>query len=253
MYTPKSRFQTTKTMYKSWSRVMFEHGFYLKILKTGRGLFTWCYAAKHCGPVLLRNDIWRSILQADAILNNDIQRMKYYYFNDFPEFWVQFRLESGKMQAHVQTTSSGTRQMLMHKKTYMIPIADQCRAKVTYIYIYIYEPHHEKTCLVAYANNKSADQPACPRSLISAFVIRYLDSLNTEYLSCCIHKAKLLSSLGQKYNIFCFPLNGPTQKMFFMIWKLIFFIHQNLYLLIRGLFFITFFYFSVQFYCKILN
>ena len=28
-----------------------------------------------------------------------------------------------------------------------------------------------------YANNKGADQPAQPRSLISAFVFRYLDSL----------------------------------------------------------------------------
>ena len=28
-----------------------------------------------------------------------------------------------------------------------------------------------------YANNKAADQPAHPRSLISAFVVRYLDSI----------------------------------------------------------------------------
>ena len=31
-------------------------------------------------------------------------------------------------------------------------------------------------CLIAYANNKGADQPAHPRSLISAFVVRWLDS-----------------------------------------------------------------------------
>ena len=31
-------------------------------------------------------------------------------------------------------------------------------------------------CLMAYANNKGADQPAHPRSLISAFVVRCLDS-----------------------------------------------------------------------------
>ena len=39
------------------------------------------------------------------------------------------------------------------------------------------EPHHEKSCLMPYANNKGADQPAHPRSLISAFVVRYVDSI----------------------------------------------------------------------------
>ena len=32
-------------------------------------------------------------------------------------------------------------------------------------------------CLIVYANNKGADQPAHPRSLISTFVVRYLDSM----------------------------------------------------------------------------
>ena len=32
-------------------------------------------------------------------------------------------------------------------------------------------------CLMSYANNKGADQPAHPRSLISAFVVRCLDSV----------------------------------------------------------------------------
>ena len=32
-------------------------------------------------------------------------------------------------------------------------------------------------CLMPYANNKGADQPAHPRSLISAFVVRYLDKI----------------------------------------------------------------------------
>ena len=39
------------------------------------------------------------------------------------------------------------------------------------------EPGHEKTCLMSYTNNKRADQPAHPRSLISAFVVRCLDSV----------------------------------------------------------------------------
>ena len=30
---------------------------------------------------------------------------------------------------------------------------------------------------MSYANNKGADQPAHPRSLISTFVVRYLDSI----------------------------------------------------------------------------
>ena len=32
-------------------------------------------------------------------------------------------------------------------------------------------------CLMSYANNNDADQPAHPRSLISAFIIRCLDSI----------------------------------------------------------------------------
>ena len=40
-----------------------------------------------------------------------------------------------------------------------------------------YEPGHEKMCLMSYANNKGADQPVHPRSLISAFDVRCLDSI----------------------------------------------------------------------------
>ena len=40
-----------------------------------------------------------------------------------------------------------------------------------------FEPGHKKTCLMSYANNKGADQPAHPRNLISAFVVRCLDSI----------------------------------------------------------------------------
>ena len=32
-------------------------------------------------------------------------------------------------------------------------------------------------CLMSYANNKGADQPAYPRSLISDFIVRCLDSI----------------------------------------------------------------------------
>ena len=36
---------------------------------------------------------------------------------------------------------------------------------------------HEKMCLMSYANNKGADQPAHPTSLISTFVVHCLDSI----------------------------------------------------------------------------
>ena len=39
------------------------------------------------------------------------------------------------------------------------------------------EPGQEKMCLMSYANNKGADQPAHTRKLISAFVVRCLDSI----------------------------------------------------------------------------
>ena len=40
-----------------------------------------------------------------------------------------------------------------------------------------YEPGHEKMCLMSYANNKGADQPAHPHSLISAFIVHCLVSI----------------------------------------------------------------------------
>ena len=38
-----------------------------------------------------------------------------------------------------------------------------------------FEPDHEKMCLMSYANNKGADQPVHPHSLISTFVVCCLD------------------------------------------------------------------------------
>ena len=38
-------------------------------------------------------------------------------------------------------------------------------------------PRREKTCLREFANNTGADQPVHPRSLISACVIRFLESI----------------------------------------------------------------------------
>ena len=40
-----------------------------------------------------------------------------------------------------------------------------------------YGPGHAKMFLMPYANNKGADQPVHPHSLISTFVVRCLDSM----------------------------------------------------------------------------
>ena len=40
-----------------------------------------------------------------------------------------------------------------------------------------YGPRREKTCLRRFVNNTGAEQPAHPHSLISAFVINYLESI----------------------------------------------------------------------------
>ena len=41
----------------------------------------------------------------------------------------------------------------------------------------LYAPGHAKMCLMAYANNKGADQPAQPRSLFSTFLGHCLDNM----------------------------------------------------------------------------
>ena len=45
------------------------------------------------------------------------------------------------------------------------------------VWSYIMNLVIRKISLMAYANNTCADQPARPRSLISAFIVRYLDSV----------------------------------------------------------------------------
>ena len=40
-----------------------------------------------------------------------------------------------------------------------------------------YGPRHEKTCLRGFVNNTGTDQPLRMRSLISAFVIHFLESI----------------------------------------------------------------------------
>ena len=42
--------------------------------------------------------------------------------------------------------------------------------------MFIFGPRPEKTCFRGFANNTGADQPVYPRSLISPFAIRLLES-----------------------------------------------------------------------------
>ena len=48
---------------------------------------------------------------------------------------------------------------------------------VVAVVVKLYGRSYAKMCLMPYANNKGADQPAHPRSLISTFVVRCLDSM----------------------------------------------------------------------------
>ena len=64
----------------------------------------------------------------------------------------------------------------------------------------IVEPGHGKTCLMLYANNKGADQPVHPRSLISAFVVRCLDSVMS-LVSVTKISSLILASVAEQANL----------------------------------------------------
>ena len=57
-----------------------------------------------------------------------------------------------------------------------------------------------RKCLMPYANNKGADQPAHPRSLISAFVVRCLDSVMS-LVSVTKISSLLLASLAEQASL----------------------------------------------------
>ena len=54
---------------------------------------------------------------------------------------------------------------------------DQTATALIKVHCLPFGPGRAKMCLMPYANNKGADQPAHLRSLISAFVVRSLDSI----------------------------------------------------------------------------
>ena len=71
------------------------------------------------------------------------------------------------------------------QKTDQDCVGDQQKTCLSHVFVpvppsqlwYLNGPGHAKMCLMDYANNKGADQPAHPRSLISTFVVRCLDSM----------------------------------------------------------------------------
>ena len=65
------------------------------------------------------------------------------------------------------------------------------------MYAFRNELGHEKMCLMSYANNKGADQPAHPHSLISTFVICCLDSIISLDSIAEISRLKLASVAAQ--------------------------------------------------------
>ena len=54
-------------------------------------------------------------------------------------------------------------------------------------FVFSFGPHRGKTCPRGFAKNKETDQPAHPRSLISAFVVCFLESI-----ICKLATAKIL-------------------------------------------------------------
>ena len=61
----------------------------------------------------------------------------------------------------------------------------------------IYVPHSRDILTLLHANNKVADQPAHPRSLVSTFVIRFLESIITQLNSCNVLLLQLVSVAGR--------------------------------------------------------
>ena len=70
-------------------------------------------------------------------------------------------------------------------------------------------------CLTPYANNKGADQPAHPRSLISAFVFRCLDS--TIYLDSIAEISRLyLASVAAQAGL-CLAWSETPKDTFYCV------------------------------------
>ena len=89
----------------------------------------------------------------------------------------------------------------------------------------VYEPSHEKMCLITYVNNKDAAEPAHPRSLISSFVVQRQDrSLyirNFKILvGLCSWAGQFVSSLARDSRRHIFSWRGSYVLSFQIWWNL---------------------------------
>ena len=77
----------------------------------------------------------------------------------------------------IESSLVGTSGKDIINKLYHGKLANKVRLHELYtVCQVVYGPQHKKTCLRGFANNTGADQPAHPRSLISAFMISILES-----------------------------------------------------------------------------
>ena len=83
----------------------------------------------------------------------------------------------------------------------------------------INEPRHEKNLFLPHANNKDADQPAHPRSLISAFVIRCINSIIPLVSIPKISSLQLAEQVGLSLTW------SQTPKTWFLVTRLIYYHH----------------------------
>ena len=66
-----------------------------------------------------------------------------------------------------------------------------------------------------YANNKGADQPVHPRSLISAFVVRCLDSITTELAKAKISRLASVCSWAGWFESYLVQTSEDRFQLFF--------------------------------------
>ena len=99
------------------------------------------------------------------------------------------------------------------------------------------EPHHEKTCLLPYANNKGIEQhPAYPHSLISSFVVLCLGSMITKVTVCTKPGLVRLHLVRLSRLVWVLPGCTTPKTGFLMMWLIILLYWSVLRLLMRLLF-----------------
>ena len=112
--------------------------------------------------------------------------MIYYIEKQMYSFLWNGKPDKVKRSSLIQTYDKGGLKMIdidkfiqAQKITWIKRILDPNNKNIlNEIYLHrLKEPGQAKTCLMPYANSKGADKPAHPRSLISTFVVRCLDSM----------------------------------------------------------------------------